>query len=180
MRRLPWTKFQDFYLQLGFLKVLVAVLSPQRRSEMNESIVRKLERPLFDPAAKHGALWKRVSDGLQHDASVAEALIVDGGCPSYLYAITGPTAYKILDWGRNVEFIGKGNQVSERGLLLRHLMDQDGLAKFVAGDVEAWNPFVLNRSERLFFLYHLAEIDEVILQLTRKLGELGSGTVLEF
>ena len=61
MRRLPWTKFQDFYLRLGFLKVLVAVLSPQRRSEMNDSIIRKLASPTFDPAWKYPALWSWVA-----------------------------------------------------------------------------------------------------------------------
>ena len=47
------------------------------------------------------------------------------------------------------------------------------------GSVEAWNSFILNESERTLFLYHLAEIDGVTLQLTKDLGELPEGTVIE-
>jgi len=45
----------------------------------------------------------------------------------------------------------------------------------------AWNPFVLTLKEKLFFLYHLAEIDGVIVELLCQLGELdlAPGTVLE-
>jgi hypothetical protein len=194
MRRLPWTKFQDFYLRLGFLKVLVAVLNPQRRSEVNDTIIRKLEKPLFDVVWKHSALWSRVSEhfpageynapNTPHDKKkktpvVAEALLIDGECASYLFATTGPTAYKIVDWGRNIEFVGRGNQITERGLLLRHLLDDRAVEKFNSGDVESWNPFILNSGERCFFLYHLAEIDRVTLELTRELGRLEVGSVLE-
>ncbi len=195
MRKLPWTKFQDFYLRLGFLKVLVAVLSPQRRSEMNESIVRKLQSPTFDPAWKYASLWQRVSDRFpqkefvwpedsskaskKKNPAVADALIIDGDCHSYLSAITGPTAYKIVDWGRNIEFIGRGNQISERGLLLRLLADERKLEAFTRGNVDAWNPFVLSPVERMFLLYHLAEIDAVILELTKDLGALAPGTTVE-
>lgn len=197
MRRLAWTKFQDFYLRPGFLKVLVAGLSPDRRSAPNEAIVRRLERPLFDDAELHQQLWATVGGQLkipnrlskakpvdkkpkkEPKPSVAEALLLDGDCPSLLFAITGPTAYKILDWGRDVEFTGRGNQITERGLLLRHLLDSSRIELFLSGTVEAWNPFVLTLEERLFFLYHLAEIDGVIVELIKDLGQLPEGHVLE-
>src|SRR5437879_2893130 len=122
MPRLPWTKFQDFYLRLGFLKVLVAALSPQRRSALNDQVVRRLETPLFDAAPKHHQLWTRVQGSIsgyphktpggkliQHPET-AEALLVDAMAESTLYGITKDPAYKVLDWGHDVEFVGRGNQ----------------------------------------------------------------------
>ena len=46
MARLPWTKFQDFYLRLGFLKVLVAILDPNRRSAGNEVLAANTLREM--------------------------------------------------------------------------------------------------------------------------------------
>jgi hypothetical protein len=185
MKRVAWTKFQDFYLRPGFLKVLAAVLSAERRSVPNEAIIHRLERPLFDPAIVHPELWRGVEQRMPtsrseaktrsakgKSPSVAEALLVDGHCPSVLFAITGPTTYKILDWGRDVELIGRGNQITERGLLLRYVLDERASNGFFSGDVTAWNPFVLTLMEKLFFLYHLAEIDGVIVELLLQLGEL--------
>jgi hypothetical protein len=191
MARLPWTKFQDFYLRLGFLKVLVAALSPQRRSALNNQVVRRLESPLFDGAPRHTALWDRVRakiTGYPHKTptgrivehpETAEALLVDAMTESILYGITKDTAYKILDWGRNVDFVGRGNQITERGLLLRHLTSDLTIDRFFDGDVEAWNPFVLTTPERLLFLYHLLEIDSVTVGLIDDLAMLAPGTVLE-
>lgn len=192
--RLPWTKFQDFYLRLGFLKVLVGVLSPDRRSASNDSIVRRLQRPLFDAASMHPRLWERVQRQMYwyeekevsdargrkpKHAAVAEALLVDGDCHSLLFAITGPTAYKMLDWARDIEFIGRANQITERGLLLKHLLPQNSVERFFGGDVEAWNPFVLSVREKALLYYHLIEIDEVILELISDLSRRGAETTLE-
>src|SRR5262245_36161150 len=125
MARLPWTKFQDFYLRLGFLKVLAAVLSPQRRSARNEAIIPRLEKPLFEAARSHPDLWRRVEHRIdwydygdpknRDKPSAAEALLVAGDCPSFLFAVTPDTAYKILDWGHNLELVGRANQITERG-----------------------------------------------------------------
>src|SRR5437867_5960725 len=131
MPGLPWTKFQDFYLRLGFLKVLVAALSPQRRSAANESICRRLQIPLLAPAKTIrrelvDEALSRLPAGLHTENSenmtVAEALLIIGDCPSWSYGITHETAYKVLDWGHNVHFVGAGNQITERGLLLRQLI----------------------------------------------------------
>jgi hypothetical protein len=177
MNRLRWTKFQDFYLRLGFLKVLVALISAERRSVPNDAIIRRLNKPLFDEADKHPDLSASIAPFMdRHGVSVAEALLVQGDCPSLLFAITGPTSYKILDWARDIDFIGRGNQVSERGLLLRNLIDESAANKFAAGDVSAWNPFVLSTIEKLYFLYHLAEIDQIMVELIRDLGELSPET----
>jgi len=186
MKRVAWTKFQDFYLRLGFLKALAAVLSAERRSVPNDAIIHRLQSPLFDPALKHPMLWTKVERLFpevqvgklpafkkkeKEPPSVAEALLVRDECPSTLFAITGPTSYKVLDWGHDVELIGRGNQITERGLLLRFLLEEPQTAAFFQGDVSAWNPFSLTLKEKLFFLYHLAERDGVIVELILRLGD---------
>jgi hypothetical protein len=187
MKRVAWTKLQDFYLRLGFLKALAAVMSVERRSVPNDAIIQRLQSPLFDPATDYPQLWTSVErffpkarlDEAALDwkkkamPSVAEALLVRDECRSLLFAITGPTSYKTLDWGRDVDLIGRGNQITERGLLLRFLLDERQIGAFSTGDVEAWNPFQLSLKEKLFFLYHLAEIDGVIFELLLMLGERG-------
>src|SRR4051812_19746181 len=99
MARFPWTKLQDFYVRLGFLKVLVAALSPERRSVNADALVRRLEKPLFLPAKNFPQLLNQVQDTISwyrsdHEKgkkldqpSVAEALLVLADHPSYLYAI---------------------------------------------------------------------------------------------
>jgi hypothetical protein len=187
MPPLPWTKFQDFYLRLGFLKVLVSALSPQRRSAANESIYRRLQTPLLAPARIHAKLLEEalapLPAGVDHGATdqmtVAEALLITGNCPSWLYAITHDTAYKVLDWGHNVHFVGAGNQITERGLLLRHLIPEEPCHAFFSGNPAAWNPFLLTAPEQIFFLYHLCEIDQVTPEIILRLGDHDPGTVLE-
>ncbi len=191
MARIPWTKFQDFYLRLGYLKVLVASVSAQRRSTPNDAIVRRLETPLFDAADEHTALWESVRERMTwypkttadgrtiNSPAVDEALLVHGGCNSLLYGITRSTAYKIVDWGHNLDFIGRGNQITERGLLLRTLMRSEDPEGFLQGDVLAWNPFLLSLEERLFFLYHLADVDRVTLEIIDSLASWPRDTVVE-
>src|SRR5207247_9121732 len=98
---LPWTKFQDFYLRLGMLKVLVASLSPERRSSTNDVLSRSLSTPLLEPAKKYPSLWSDVqhrvpwyqrdhAQGKFDKPSVTEALLVVQDCPSWLFAVTAP------------------------------------------------------------------------------------------
>ena len=183
MKGLPWTKFQDFYLRLGFLKVLVAAISPDRRSASNDAIVRRLLKPLFESTGKperpRGLRGTGRDTSRKRESGLVETLLIEGDCPSLLFAVTSPTAYKVLDWARDVDLIGRGNQITERGLLLRHLLDEPRAQKFLSGDAKSWNPFPLNLNEKLFFLYHLVELDEVIFELINALGGLPEGTVLE-
>lgn len=186
---LPWVKNQDFYLRLGFLKALVVALSPQRRSAHNDVVVQRLSTPLLNTAHSHDLLWRRAQSKVpwyanEHEAgrfekpSVAEALLAVDGCPSMLFGITAPTAYKILDWGHDVGLVGRANQITERGLLLRHLIDFQAAEQFLSGAIEAWNPFVLTRRERLFFLFHLFDVDRVTLEIVQALADLPVGSVL--
>ncbi len=187
---LPWTKFQDFYLRLGFLKVLVGSLSPERRSSTNDVLARKVSMPLLEPAKKYPSLWSDVqrrvpwyqkdhAQGKFDKPSVTEALLVVQDCPSWLFAVTAATAYKILDWGHDLQFVGRGNQITERGLLLRSLLPSGQVERFLGGDPTAWNPFILSDPERLFFLYHLAEVDQVTRDLISQLADIDQGKVLE-
>lgn len=182
MSSLSWTKQQDFCLRLGFLKALVAVLSPERRSENRDGLLRRLQSPLVDLAESHSGLWTRVSGLMPWLAKeregqeprrplVFEALLVAGDCPSFLYALTKPTLYKILDWGLEFGFMGHGNQITERGLVLRSLLPLDRAEAFFTGDPLAWNPFVLTHQERLFFLFHAVETDRVMLKVVSALAD---------
>ena len=52
-----WTKLQDFCLRLGLLKVAIALLPRQRRSQVREVLLRRLEDTLWakvDPSSRHG------------------------------------------------------------------------------------------------------------------------------
>ena len=190
---LPWTKFQDFYLRLGFLKALVAALGTERRSVPTETILRRLRRPLFEEAAVHAALVARVGERMtwyekewwrdtahpKKTPTVAEGLIVDADLPSLLFAITAPTTYKIVDWGRNVGLLGRGNQITERGLTLHALFAHKVVDAFLDGDSDAWNPFPITMVERLFFLYHIIEIDTVTLALIDAIGARAENAEIE-
>lgn len=183
----PWTKFQDFYLRLGFLKALVAVLGAERRSVPTEAIVRRARSPLLDPLEEVPCLEARTRGQMTWWAdrekkggpSIAEALVLDADLPSLLFAITRKTTYKILDWGRDVGLSGRGNQISERGVILRSLMDTRSADAFLAGKIDAWNPFVLSQAERLFFLFHLLEIDRVTAKIIDAVGSAGTAEALE-
>jgi len=184
-----WSKFQDFYLRLGFLKVLVAVLNPQRPSVNNESVYRRIARPLLESARLHqyvkDTAEKRIhwydrahAEGRKLDQpSVAEALLVQAESPSLLFAITGPTAYKVLDWGHDIGLVGRGNQLTERGVILRTLLPEESCQAFFDGDLAACNPFILSSEERLFFLFHLLELDGVIEVLIDRLAADTDGLV---
>jgi hypothetical protein len=191
-QRLPWTKLQDFYLRLGFLKVLTASLSAERRSATNDAIVRRLQRPLFESVGTHAPLAaaaealrqtssvRKKSAPTRDDAlDVVEVLVGQPQVPSALYAVTRDTAYKIVDWGRDVDFIGRANQISERALLLQSLLPLEEAQRFLAGDAAAWNPFVLTNIERLFFLFHLMERDVVTVRLIEDLAELPTDRPIE-
>ena len=196
--RLPWTKFQDFYLRLGFLKVLVALLDPQRRSVSSDVVGRRLKRLLFRPALDRPELrellraqhsWvlsvddsstvKSTSNGrAERDVAVAEALLLTQDCASQLPAVTAATTHKVLEWGRDVGFVGSGNQITEDGLLLRALLPEAKAQRFKEGSVLAWNPFIITPTERLFFLFHLCQIDHLTLEIVATLG-LKAPEVLE-
>ena len=176
--------------------MLVQVLGEERRSVRVDTLIRRLESPIFDDARGKPRLWSMVCSRMdsypdpQADLArgqrpkkkyptTAEALLVECNHQSFLFAVTKPTTYKIVDWGRDLQLIGRGNQITERGLILRAASEGSGPEKFLDGDVSAWNPFILTRKEQMLFLYHLTELDEVTLQVADKLGTLKVGEALE-
>lgn len=183
MSGVPWTKFQDFYLRYGFLKVAVAALDSDRRSIGSPVLLRRLAQPLL-PARRRAAPMAhlRSREGGEKETKgspVVEQLLRAGNCPSWLYAITEPTSYKIVDWARDAGFLGRGNQIAERGLLLRRYQDEAATEAFLAGDVAAWNPFVITEPERWFLFYHLLEIDPVTEVMIDAIASTAPGQVLE-
>lgn len=180
MGGIPWTKFQDFYLRYGFLKVAVAALDPDRRSVGLPVLLRRISNPLFPITRRPNPLERRRRATKEERGSpVVERLLRSGDCPSLLYAITASTSYKIADWARDVSFLGRGNQITERGLLLRKYQDSAAAEAFLAGDLDAWNPFPVADDERWFLLYHLLEVDPITGLLIDALAEREPGSVLE-
>lgn len=189
MARLRWVKGQDFYLRLGLLKVLVAALSTERTSVANEAIYRRITKPLAEPAKRYRDLWREIQGRVPwHDGkhskgdfrkpSVTETLLILGDCPSFLQTLTPGTVYKVLDWGHDLELVGRGNQITERGLILRSLLPMNQASAFLAGEPLAWNPFRLTTVERLFFLFHITELDSVTARLICSLGSEDTSTLI--
>ena len=191
MSALAWTKFQDFYLRFGFLKVCVCMLSAERRSESQDAIIRRIDAALFEHAESVDEFEKVFDDwkiaGLFSSSdpkkiaktTIAEALLIRDRCPSLLYAITPGTIYKILDWARDVGFLAQGNQISEAGLLLRALISDKASSAFLNGDYAAWNPFIILPKERLYLTYHLLQIDQLSIEIVKAASGLSSGDVLQ-
>lgn len=178
---LRWTKLQDFCLRLGLLKVLVAALPTSRTSLARERVLSSLEEVLFRELdqEEHQELLDRVETVLDGESanvdSVADALLVVSGIPSWGQPIRKSTIYKLLEWGKNVGLVVKGNRISERGLVLRELFDSEAANRFVNGEATAWNPFRLTGAERAFFFYHLGEGDELLWRIAYRVGEAGQG-----
>ena len=139
-----------------------------------------MDQILFSPASGHIALWRQVTDrfpwalDVLRDVTVDRALLLIGDCPSQLYAITRKTSYKVLDWGRDLQLLGAGNQISEAGILLRGLLPQDSMESFLAGEALAWNPFVLTERERMFLAFHLCEVDQLTIGVLDDLALLNT------
>ncbi len=180
MARFRWTKQQDFYLRLGLLKVLVAVLRTGRFGTPRDQIITRVVDTLFVPAppplrrAAEEVLGERVGGEL----SRSEAMLMISGSASWGQPIKKETAYKILDWGQNVGLVGKGYRITERGQLLFSLFDGSAVERFLAGDPFAWNPFEITTAERAYLFYHLGEGDELLWQLVADLGEGEPGRTL--
>jgi len=145
----------DKFQRIGLLKILVALLDPQRRSLPSQLLVRKLEQVLFEGT----------SDGL----TKAEKLIQKADSPSWNFRITKPTLFEILNWGKLYGFIGSGNQITESGLLLRYIMGEEAISSISSRSFQV-NPFKLTLEERLYFLYRHLEMDTPLYFLIEKLA----------
>lgn len=190
---LRWTKLQDFCLRLGLLKTLTAVMPSERRSLPRDDIVARIDKAVFGRLDKVPALDSRAraafggdlaelfQDAKRRDVfpTVADGLLVTSTSSSWGQPIDVKTSAKIVTWGQEVGLLGQGNQITERALLLKRLMNGPEIVRFLAGDKLAWNPFTIEPKEAAFFLYHLGERDQVTWDLARAVGGLGAGSDFE-
>jgi hypothetical protein len=146
----------DFFQRAGLLKLLVAVLDHQRRSTALEALTRKLSQLLFEPAGGR---------------SRAEHLIRKAGGPSWNFLVTEPNVKQVVEWGRLVGFVGSGNQITEKGLMLRAIMGPEALESITSGDL-GLNPFELTAGEKLYLLYVHWEVDSALHFLLRRIASL--------
>ena len=144
----------DYFVRVGLLKMLVAALDSQRRSTAPELITRRLAPLLYQSVG--------------NDFSRAEELIRNSDNASWNFALTESNLRQILEWGRVAGVVGAGNQITERGLLLRHLMGHENVAAILNADPTT-NPFTLSEAERLYLLYTQLECDGALYFLLRRL-----------
>ena len=145
----------DKLQRIGLLKILVATLDPQRRSVTSDLINRKLSDLLYE--------------GGVSELSRVESLIRAADSNSWLFTLPKTQVGQILEWARLYEFVGAGNQITEKGLLLRQLMGVDAVQSIIRGDFSK-NPFRLSPEEKFYFLYMNLEMDPVLFFLIKRLG----------
>lgn len=191
MARTWFLRYDHSSLQrLGALKVLVALLDEQRRSIASEKLDNSLLHLLLADPDGHVRVGRRPipkprpPGGTAADAgkgfprNVAENLLADIDAPSLLFTVTEPKVSRIREWGKQLGFLGNGNQITERGLLLQHFMGADQVTAIRKGERSTHNPFRLSLSEKVYFLYVLLERDGVWPFLIRRLAERGKGALV--
>lgn len=181
MRHLRWVKQQDFCLRLGLLKAIVAGMHTGGFGRVRERIVKRFADCMFSAAAPalSEAAEAVLGEAPEEPFSRSDALLLTAGGVSWGQPIKKQTAYKAVEWAQTAGFIAGGYRLSERGELWLTLIDQEGAAKFFAGDEWAWNPYRLSVAEKAFLCYHLGESDELLWQLAFDAGEYPVGHVLE-
>jgi hypothetical protein len=181
MRHLRWVKQQDFCLRLGLLKAVVAGMHAGGFGRVRERIVKRFADCMFSAAAPAlaEAAEAVLGDAPEEPLTQSDALLLTAGCVSWGQPIKKQTAYKAVEWAQTAGFLASGYRLSERGELWLTLIDQEGAARFFAGDEVAWNPYRLSVAERAFLCYHLGESDELLWQLAFDAGEYPVGHVLE-
>lgn len=152
----------DQFTRLGLLKVLIAVLPPQRRSEASEVITRKYSKLLFNTTMK--------------GPSQAEVLIREASS-SWNLGINSRNSERILEWGRLYGLVGAGNQITEKGMILRQLMGPEAISSIASGDFSI-NPFILAQQEKFYFLYIQFESDAPFFFLLKRIGSMEKGTLI--
>jgi hypothetical protein len=181
MRHLRWVKQQDFCLRLGLLKTVVAGMHAGGFGRVRERIVKRFADVMFSAAepALAEAAETVLGEASDEPLTRSDALLLTAGGVSWGQPIKKQTAYKAVEWAQTAGFITGGYRLSERGELWLTLIEQEGAAKFFAGDDHAWNPYCFSVAERAFLCYHLAENDELLWQLAFDAGEYPVGHVLE-
>jgi hypothetical protein len=110
---------------------------------------------------------------IEDKLSISGKLIEEADSPSFNLRFTKQTAYQIIEWGKLYGFIGSGNQITEKGLLLRYIMGQAAVSAINDGSFRI-NPFILSDLEKLYFFYHHLELDTSIFFLIKRLCMLST------
>ncbi len=164
MTKFGFVRYDHSSLQrLASLKVLVGILDPQRRSASSERLDQQIVDLLCSPAPRNQVprVFGKEELGKRRTFpnNVAEALLWQIDAPSLLFTVTDKKRSRIREWGDQLGLIGRGNQITEKGLLLRKLMPPDQAEAIRGGSLFTSNPFALSISERAYFLYLLLESD---------------------
>jgi hypothetical protein len=183
MAAFRWTKLQDFCLRLGLLKATVGLFPVDRRSIPGDVLLRRLDECLFRPAwASHRELAAAASrvlgETLEANVTCAEAALIASNWRSWGQAIKEKTSYKVLEWAVSAGLVSTGYRITERGLILRSLMGENSCEALREGDLLSYNPFVIERSEAVFFLYHIGETDEVSIRIAIAAGRLPARSII--
>ena len=181
MRHLRWVKQQDFCLRLGLLKAVVAGMHAGGFGHVRERVVKRFSDCMFAPAAPGLAEAAKAVLGEAPDEPFtrSDALLLTAGVVSWGQPIKKQTAYKAVEWAQTAGFIAGGYRLSERGELWLKLIDEEGAARFFAGDECDWNPYRLSVAERAFLCYHLGESDELLWQIAFDAGQYPVGHIFE-
>jgi hypothetical protein len=158
--------------RLGALKVFVALLDSQRRSTSSEQLDRRILSLLVSEPSNSIELGARKR---RFPNNQAEELLKLADAPSLLFTVTAKMVARVREWARIFGFVGSGNQITERGLLLQHLMGRDQIEAVRAGRLAEYNPFRLSLVERIFFWYTLLERDALWPFLIRRISEIPDG-----
>lgn len=192
MSRIWFLRYDHSSLQrLGALKVLVGLLDEQRRSVSSEKLDRSLVGILLEFHGGNQRGSRRVIPRFlppqdseaeprkEFPRNVAEKLLADIEAPSLLFPVTEPKVFRIREWGKLMGFLGSGNQITERGLLLQHFMGPEKVMAIRKGQLDEYNPFRLSLTEKVFFLYVLLERDGIWPFLFQRIAALGDGHLID-
>ncbi len=159
--------------RLGALKVFVALLDSQRRSTSSVQLDRRILSLLVAEPSTSLELGPRRR---RFPNNRAEELLKLADAPSLLFTVTAKMVARVREWARILGFVGSGNQITERGLLLQHLMGRDQVEAIRTGRLVEQNPFRLSLAERIFFIYTLLERDALWPFLIRRIADRPEGT----
>jgi hypothetical protein len=176
--------------RLGALKVLVGLLDPQRRSSASDKVDLAIQHLLLaDPYSdgkgrrllrskppRRKAAGQR---GRAFPGNMAERLLAEIDAPSLLFTVTEPKIARVREWGRQLGFLGNGNQITERGLLLQHFMGAKQIDAIRRGRLFEANPFRLSLPEKVYCLFVLLERDGIWPFLFKRLAKIGKNTIIK-
>ena len=176
MKQFGFVHYDHSSLQrLGALKAFVGLLDPQRRSASSDRLDRQIVTLLCSspPSSYCPTVLgkKELGKRDQFPNNVAEALLWRIDAPSLLFTITDKMKWsRIREWAHQFGLVGRGNQITEKGILLQTLMPKADLEAIRTRSLIDGNPFSLSIAEKAYFLFLLLETDATWPALLRLLA----------